>query len=81
MALLDESQPASPPSPDLMARASSAIEQQSAGEASVSRRITWGAATGVLVAWAFQLTVGSGFSPDLGTPARHSWCWPWRWPA
>ena len=65
VALLDESQPLSPPSPDLLARAASAIEQQSAGEASVNRRVVWGAVTGVLVAWAFQLTVGSGFSPDL----------------
>jgi hypothetical protein len=65
VALLDESQPLAPPSPDLMARAASAIEQQSAGEASVSRRIAWGAVSGVLLAWAFQLTVGSGFSPDL----------------
>jgi hypothetical protein len=65
VALLDESQPLSPPSPNLLARAASAIEQQSAGEASVNRRIVWGAAAGVLVAWAFQLTVGSGFSPDL----------------
>jgi hypothetical protein len=65
IALLDESQPLSPPSPDLLARAASAIEQQSAGEASVNRRVVWGAVTGVLVAWAFQLTVGSGFSPDL----------------
>ena len=60
------SQPLSPPlSPDLLARAASAIEQQSAGEASVNRRVVWGAAVGVLIAWAFQLTVGSGFSPDL----------------
>ncbi len=65
VALLDESQPLSPPSPDLLARAASAIEQQSAGEASVNRRVIWGAAMGVLVAWAFQLTVGSGFSPDF----------------
>jgi hypothetical protein len=65
VALLDESQPLSPPSPELLARAASAIEQQSAGDASVNRRVVWGAVTGVLVAWAFQLTVGSGFSPDL----------------
>jgi hypothetical protein len=65
VALLDESQPLSPPSPDLLARAASAIEQQSAGEASVNRRVVWGAVTGVLIAWAFQLTVGSGFSPDM----------------
>jgi uncharacterized membrane protein len=65
VALLDESQPLSPPSPDLMARAASAIEGQSAGEASITRRIVSGSVIGVLVAWAFQLTVGSGFSPDL----------------
>jgi hypothetical protein len=65
VALLDESQPLSPPSPDLLARAASAIERQSAGEASVNRRVMWGSVVGVLVAWAFQLTVGSGFSPDM----------------
>jgi hypothetical protein len=65
VALLDESQPLAPPSPDLMARAASSIERQSAGEGSVTRRIVWGSVLGVLVAWAFQLTVGSGFTPDL----------------
>jgi hypothetical protein len=64
VALLDESQPLSPPSPDLLVRASAAIERQSAGEGVVTRRIVWGSALGVLVAWAFQLMVGSGFSPD-----------------
>ena len=62
VALLDESQPLSPPSPDLLARAATAIERQSAGEGAVTRRIVCGSALGVLVAWAFQLMVGSGFS-------------------
>jgi hypothetical protein len=70
VALLDESQPLSPPSPDLMARAAAAIAAsanpgQGAGEASITRRIVSGSVVGVLLAWAFQLTVGSGFSPDL----------------
>ncbi len=65
VALLEETQPLAPPSPDLLARAASAIEQQSAGEASVNRRLVAGSVIAVLVAWAFQLTVGSGFSPDL----------------
>jgi hypothetical protein len=65
VALLDESQPLAPPSPDLMARAASAIEQQTAAEGGLTRRVVWGSALGVLTAWAFQLTVGSGFTPDL----------------
>jgi len=65
VALLDESQPLAPPSPDLLARAASAIERQTASEGSVTRRIIWGSVLGVFAAWAFQLTVGSGFTPDL----------------
>jgi hypothetical protein len=65
VALLDESQPLSPPSAELMARAASSIERQNAGEGSVTRQIVFGSVLGVLVAWAFQLTVGSGFTPDL----------------
>ncbi len=65
VALLDESQPLTPPSPALLARAASAIERQSAGETSVNRRLIAGSVIGVLIAWAFQLTVGSGFTPDL----------------
>jgi len=65
VALLDESQPSSPPSPDLMARAASAIERQTAAEGGVTRRVIWGSVLGVFAAWAFQLTVGSGFTPDL----------------
>jgi hypothetical protein len=65
VALLDESQPLAPPSRDLMARAASAIEQQTAAEGGLTRRVIWGSVLGVLTAWAFQLTVGSGFTPDL----------------
>ena len=65
VALLDESQPLAPPSPDLLARAASAIERQTASESGVTRRIIWGSVLGVFAAWAFQLTVGSGFTPDL----------------
>jgi hypothetical protein len=65
VALLDESQPLAPPSPDLMARAASAIEQQTAAEGGLTRRVIWGSVLGVFTAWAFQLTVGSGFTADL----------------
>jgi hypothetical protein len=65
VALLDESQPLAPPSPDLMARAASAIERQTAAEGGIARRVVWGSVLGVFAAWAFQLTVGSGFTPDL----------------
>jgi hypothetical protein len=65
VALLDQSQPSSPLSSDLLARASAAIERQRADPGRATRRIVWGSALGVLVAWAFQLTVGSGFSADL----------------
>ena len=65
VALLDESQPPAPPSPDLLARAASAIEQQTAAESGLSRRVILGSVLGVFAAWAFQLTVGSGFTPDL----------------
>jgi hypothetical protein len=65
VALLDESQPLAPPSPDLLARAAAAIERQTTSEGGVTRRIVWGSVLGVFVAWAFQLTVGSGFTPDL----------------
>ncbi|HET6149870.1 MAG TPA: hypothetical protein VFH68_20185 [Polyangia bacterium] len=65
VALLDESQPLAPPSPDLLARAAAAIERHTASEGGVTRRIIWGSVLGVFAAWAFQLTVGSGFTPDL----------------
>src|SRR6185295_7309317 len=65
VALLDESQPLSPPSPDLLARAAAAIERQTSAEGSITRRVIWGSILGVFAAWAFQLTVGSGFTPDL----------------
>ena len=64
VALLDESQPMSPPSPDLLMRAASAIERQKTGESGITLRIVWGSALGVLAAWVFQLMVGSGFSAD-----------------
>ncbi len=65
VALLDESQPLAPPSPDLLARAASAIERQTSTENNLARRVIWGAVLGVFAAWAFQLTVGSGFTPDM----------------
>jgi hypothetical protein len=58
-----------PPSPDVLARTAAAIEREASDDQDTQRRLEWASASGVVVAWAFQLMVGSGWAIDVGRAA------------
>jgi hypothetical protein len=64
VALLQNAPPPPPPTPEMLARAAAAIERLRPGEATALLRLAWASALAVVLAWAFQLTVGSGFSAE-----------------